>query len=69
MFPRYYWIAVLILVVLTAAISFATRRHSLKEILLISCWIAGGIVLLVGVITGVSKLLVVVGIAERGFVL
>ena len=69
MFARYYSISALILVVLTAAISFATNRRSRKEILFILFCVAGGMIILVGLIIGVSKLLMVLGIAENGFVL
>ncbi|MFQ5671640.1 MAG: hypothetical protein ACE5G9_00975 [Nitrospinales bacterium] len=67
--PRYYWISALILVAFTAAISFATHRRSRKDVLIILCWVAGGMALLTGLVVGASWLLVALGIAEKGFVL
>jgi len=69
MSPRYYWISALVLVALTAAISIATHRRSRKDVLIVLCCVAGGMALLVGLVVGASKLLVILGIAERGFVL
>ena len=67
--PRYYWISALILVGITVLISFNTQRRSQKEFFLVLCWVAGAMALLMGIIVGASKLLVTLGIAERGFVL
>ena len=69
MSPRYFWVSILIVIGLTIIIGFITQRKSGKELGLIliqvTCWLAT----FVGIIIGLTKLLVVLGIAEEGFVL
>ena len=66
---RYYWISALIIIVLTITIGFATKRNSRKDIIIIFAQVSATIFILVGLIFGLAKLLVLLGIAEEGFVL
>ena len=67
--PRYYWISALIVIGLTLTIGFATQRKTGRDLALIGVQVICGLFVLVGLVSGLVKLLVFLGIAEEGFVI
>ena len=65
---RYYLISTIIVLVLTFAIGYTTERKSPKELMTIGLWLTLGLALLVGAVVGISNILVVFGVAEKGFI-
>ena len=66
---RYYLICFVIVLVLTTIISWVKQTRTRKEFFIIMAWVTGGLALAIGSIIGLAKLLVVLGIAESGFIL
>ncbi len=65
---RYYLICFVVVLVLTTIISWARQTRTRKDFFIIMAWVAGSFGLTVGLIFGLAKLLVVLGIAESGFI-
>ena len=66
---RYYLICFVVVLVLTTVISWVKQTRTRKEFFTIMAWVAGGLALTIGLIIGLAKLLVLLGIAESGFIL
>ena len=66
---RYYLICFVIVLALTTIISWVKQARTRKEFFIIMAWVAGSLVLTIGLIIGLAKLLVALGIAESGFIL
>ena len=66
---RYYWISAIIVMGLTFIIGFVTKRQSKKDLFLIGIQVIGGLTILGGLVVGLAKLLVFLGIAEEAFIL
>jgi len=66
---RYYLICFVIVLVLTTIISWVRQTRTRKDFFIIMAWVAGGLALTIGLIIGLAQLLVVLGIAESGFIL
>ena len=66
---RYYLICFVIVLVLTVVISWVKQTRTRKEFFIIMAWVAGSLVLTIGLILGMAQLLVALGIAESGFIL
>ena len=66
---RYYLICFVIVLALTTIISWVKQTRTRKEFFIIMAWVAGSLVLNIGLIIGLAKLLVALGIAESGFIL
>ncbi len=65
---RYYLICFVVVLVLTTIISWVRQTRTRKDFFIIMAWVAGSFGLTVGLIFGLAKLLVVLGIAESGFI-
>ena len=65
---RYYLICFVIVLVLTTIISWVKQTRTRKEFFTIMAWVAGSLVLTIGLIAGLAQLLVALGIAESGFI-
>ncbi len=65
---RYYLICFVVVLVLTTIISWVRQTRTRKDFFIIMAWVAGSFGLTVGLIFGFAKLLVVLGIAESGFI-
>ena len=59
---------VVVVLVLTTIISWVRQTRTRKDLFIIMAWVAGSFGLTVGLIFGLAKLLVVLGIAESGFI-
>lgn len=69
MSPRYYIISAILVLTLTAAISVWRQKKTKREIFRVLCQVVLGLAVIFGVVTGVAKLMEVLGIAQSGFVL
>jgi hypothetical protein len=68
MSPRYYIITALLVFGLTAGISYWKKIRTKREIAIVLGQVILGLAVIVGVVAGVAKLMVVLGIAQSGFV-
>ena len=69
MSPRYYIISAVIVLGLTAAISYWKQKRTAREIFIVLFQVAAALALLLGMVIGLAKLLEVLGIAQSGFIL
>ena len=67
--PRYYIYSFVIVLVLTVLISWVRQTRTKKEFFKIMGWVVVYFAALILMIAGLSQLLVVLGIAEAGFIL
>jgi heme/copper-type cytochrome/quinol oxidase subunit 1 len=65
---RYYIISALFVFALTAGISYWQEKRTKKEIAIVLAQVILGLAVIVGVVAGVAKLMVELGIAQSGFV-
>lgn len=65
---RYYVISALAVLGLTVIISVLRQTRTRKEFFMIMISVAGGLVLLMGILVGLSQGLVWLGIAKSGFI-
>lgn len=65
---RYYLISAIAVLGLTVLISVLRQTRTRKEFFMIMISVAGGLVLLIGVLVGISQGLVWLGIAKSGFI-
>ncbi len=68
MSPRYYIITALLVFGLTAGISYWKKIRTKREIAIVLGQVILSLAVIVGVVAGVAKLMVVLGIAQSGFV-
>lgn len=68
MSPRYYIITALLVFGLTAGISYWKKIRTKREISVVLGQVIFGLAVILGVVAGVAKLMVVLGIAQSGFV-
>jgi predicted alpha/beta hydrolase len=68
MSPRYYIITALLVFGLTAGISYWKKIRTKREIAVVLGQVILSLVVIVGVVAGVAKLMVELGIAQSGFV-
>ena len=68
MSPRYYIITALLVFGLTAGISYWKKIRTKREIAIVLGQVILSLVVIVGVVAGVAKLMVELGIAQSGFV-
>ena len=68
MSPRYYLICAITVFTLTVIISLVRQTKTSKEFFMIMASVAGGLLLLIGVLVGLSQALVWLGIAKSGFI-
>lgn len=66
--PRYYLISTVIVLILIAIIVVFNKKKSKREIIFLFFIASIGLVVFSGMIYGISYLLKIAGIAERGFV-
>jgi hypothetical protein len=69
MSPRYYLITTLLVALLTFGVCVWKQKRSVREILMVMVQVIAVLVLLFAVVVGCAKLLVLLGIAESGFLL
>lgn len=65
---RYYLISAIAVLGLTVIISVLRQTRTRKEFFMIMISVAGGLVLLMGILVGISQGLVWLGIAKSGFI-
>ena len=65
---RYYIISAFLVFALTAGISYWQEKRTKKEIAVVLAQVILGLAVVVGVVAGVAKLMVELGIAQSGFV-
>ncbi len=68
MSPRYYIITALLVFGLTAGISYWKKIRTKREIAIVLGQVILSLAVIVGVVAGVAKLMVELGIAQSGFV-
>jgi heme/copper-type cytochrome/quinol oxidase subunit 1 len=68
MSPRYYIISALLVFALTAGISWWKQKSTKREIAVVLGQVILSLAVIVGVVAGVAKLMVELGIAQSGFV-
>lgn len=68
MSPRYYIITALLVFGLTAGISYWKQIRTKREIAIVLGQVILSLAVIVGVVAGVAKLMVELGIAQSGFV-
>jgi hypothetical protein len=68
MWPRYYLISGVAVLALTFVISKVRQTTTKKEFIIIFVLVAGGFVILMGLLVLLSKALVWLGIAKTGFI-
>ena len=68
MSPRYYWISAIVVFALTVMISVVRQIKTSKEFFVIMVSVACGLVLLMGILVGLSQIMVWLGIAKSGFI-
>jgi len=68
MWPRYYLISAIAVLALTIVISRVRQTTTKKEFIIIFISVAGGFVILMGLLVLLSQILVLLGIAKTGFV-
>jgi hypothetical protein len=68
MSPRYYIITALLVFGLTAGISYWKKIRTKREIAIVLGQVILSLVVIVGVVAGVAKLMVELGVAQSGFV-
>jgi hypothetical protein len=68
MSARYYWISFIVVLVLTVLISWVKQTRTKKEFFLIMAAVTAGLVAIGLLLVGLGKLLVMLGIAESGFI-
>jgi hypothetical protein len=68
MWPRYYLISAVLILALTFVISRVKQTTTQKEFFTIFFSVAGGFVILIGLLVLLSKILVWLGIAKTGFI-
>ncbi len=68
MSPRYYIITSLLVFGLTAGISYWKKIRTKREIAMVLGQVILSLAVIVGVVAGVAKLMVELGIAQSGFV-
>jgi uncharacterized membrane protein (UPF0182 family) len=68
MSPRYYIITALLVFGLTAGISYWKKIRTKREIAMVLGQVILSLAVIVGVVAGVAKLMVELGIAQSGFV-
>jgi hypothetical protein len=68
MWPRYYLISGIAVLALTFVISRVRQTTTKKEFIIIFVSVAGGFVILMGLLVLLSKVLVELGIAKTGFI-
>ena len=69
MWPRYYLISAIAVLALTIVISRVRQTTTKKEFIIIFISVAGGFVILMGLLVLLSQILVLLGIAKTGFVM
>ena len=68
MSPRYYWISILVVLVLTLLISWVKQTRTRKEFFMIMLKVTLGLAGMGFSLVGLSKLLVALGISNSGFI-
>ncbi len=68
MSPRYYIITALLVFALTAGISVWKQKSTKREIAVVLGQVILSLAVVLGTVVGVAKLMVVLGIAQSGFV-
>jgi heme/copper-type cytochrome/quinol oxidase subunit 1 len=68
MSPRYYIITALLVFGLTAGISVWKQKSTKREIAVVLGQVVLSLAVILGTVVGVAKLMVVLGIAQAGFV-
>ena len=68
MSPRYYWISILVVLVLTLLISWVKQTRTRKEFFMIMLKVTLGLAGMGFSLVGLSKLLVALGISKSGFI-
>jgi len=69
MSPRYYLICAITVLIFTVIISLVRQTSTRKEFFMIMMSVAGGMVILMGLLIGLGQILVWLGIAKSGFIL
>ena len=65
---RYYLITTALAIIITLVIGVTPQKKSSKQLLLIFCYVVGGLALVAGAAVGVARLLAYFGIAESGYI-
>lgn len=66
---RYYIISTLAILAITLTIGFITQKKSPSQLAITYLWITLVILIIAGLVYGISKVLTFLGIAESGFTL
>ncbi len=69
MSPRYYLISAILVVALTVVVSWWQQKKTAREVSVVFCKVLVLLVVLLGSVTGLAKLLEILGIAQSGFIL